>query len=65
MDLLSSSLAYISLNLIAGSVWQISRGGVIVTTAIFSKIFLKKDFTNRSIFGCSLAFFGITLVQLF
>jgi len=44
MDLLSSALAYISLNLIAGSVWQISRGGVIVTTAIFSKIFLKKNF---------------------
>jgi hypothetical protein len=65
MDLLSSALAYISLNLIAGSVWQISRGGVIVTTAIFSKICLNKKFTKSSILGCSLAFVGITLVQLF
>lgn len=65
MDLLSSLLAYISLGLIAGSVWQISRGGVIVTTAIFSKIFLKKKFTRSSILGCVLAVVGITLVQVF
>lgn len=65
MDLLASTLAYISLNLIAGSVWQISRGGVIITTAIFSRICLKKSFTKASLVGCALAFLGITLVQLF
>lgn len=65
MDLLSSGLAYISLNLIAGSVWQISRGGVIITTAIFSRIFLNKKLTNASLLGCTLAFVGITLVQIF
>lgn len=64
-DTLASMLAYISLNLIAGSVWQISRGGVIITTAIFSRIFLSKKFTNSSILGCFLAFLGITIVQLF
>lgn len=65
MDLLSSALAYISLNLISGSVWQISRGGVIITTAIFSRFCLSKKFTKASVLGCSLAFIGITLVQLF
>ena len=65
MDLFSSILAYISLNLISGSVWQISRGGVIITTTIFSKIFLNKRFTKESIIGCCMAFIGITLVQLF
>ncbi len=65
MDLLASALAYVSLNLIAGSVWQISRGGVIITTAIFSRICLSKKFTKSSLLGCILAFVGITLVQLF
>ena len=65
MDLLSSMLAYISLNLISGSVWQISRGGVIITTAIFSRIFLSKKLTKAAIVGCSLTFIGITLVQVF
>jgi uncharacterized membrane protein len=64
-DALSTLLAYVALNLTAASVWQISRGGVIVTTAIFSKIFLHKDLTLSSLIGCSLAFFGITLVQIF
>ena len=45
--------------------WQISRGGVIITTAIFSKIFLKKTFAKAGILGCVLAFVGITLVQVF
>ena len=65
MDLMSSMLGYIALNLVVGSVWEMTRGSVIITTAIFSKIFLKKDFTKSSIFGCVLAFIGITWVQLF
>lgn len=64
-DLISSILAYIALNLVSGSVWQISRGGVIITTAIFSKICLSKKFTKSAILGCFLAFIGITLVQIF
>lgn len=65
MDLLASVLAYISLNLISGSVWQISRGGTIIATAIFSKLCFRKNFTKSSILGCTLAFIGITLVQIF
>lgn len=50
--------------MVASSVWQISRGGVIVTTAIFSVIFLKRKFDKPAILGCILAFAGITGVQL-
>lgn len=65
MDFLASAMAYVSLNLIAGSVWQISRGGVIITTAIFSRICLSKKLTKSALLGCILSFTGITLVQLF
>jgi drug/metabolite transporter (DMT)-like permease len=41
-----------------------SKGGVIVTTAILSRIFLKRIFTRRAIIGCSLAFVGISSVQI-
>lgn len=64
MDLIATLLSYIALNMVASSVWQISRGGVIVTTAIFSVIFLKKRFDKPAIIGCVLAFLGITGVQL-
>jgi uncharacterized membrane protein len=50
--------------MVASSVWQISRGGVIVTTAIFSVIFLKKKFDRPAVVGCIFAFLGITGVQL-
>lgn len=64
-DLFGSGLAYFALNLISSSVWQISRGGVIITTAIFSKIFLHKKFDKSTVIGCLFTFVGITLVQLF
>jgi len=64
MDLIATLLSYIALNMVASSVWQISRGGVIVTTAIFSVIFLKKRFDRSAVCGCILAFVGITGVQL-
>lgn len=52
-----------ALNLVDTSILQISRGGTVVATALLSKIFLHKKFTSRSIFGCMLAFIGITGVQ--
>ena len=64
MDLLASLLSYIALNMVASSVWQISRGGVIITTAIFSFLFLKKKFERNAILGCFIAFIGITGVQV-
>jgi hypothetical protein len=62
-DLLATLFSYLALNTVDSSVWQMSKGGVIVTTAILSKLLLKRVFTNRAILGCSLAFIGITGVQ--
>lgn len=64
MDLLSTLLSYIALNLISSSVWQMSRGGNIIVTAILSRLFLQHKFTWSGIFGCVLAFIGISSVQL-
>lgn len=63
-DLLATLFSYLALNTVDSSVWQMSKGGVIVTTAILSRIFLKRIFTKRAILGCSLAFVGITSVQI-
>ena len=64
MDLLSTLLSYTALNMVDSSVWQISRGGNIVTTALLSACFLKRVFSRGAIVGCFLAFLGITGVQL-
>ena len=40
------------------------RGGVIVVTAIFSVVFLKKKLTLTQIVGCSLTIIGIGIVGL-
>ena len=64
MDVFGSGLAYVALNLVISSVWQISRGGVIITTALISWLFLKKKFTRPMVVGCVLALLGITSVQL-
>ena len=40
-DFVTSTLQYIALNFIPGSVYQMMRGGTIVTTFIFSIVFLK------------------------
>ena len=50
--------------MVPSSVWQISRGGVIATTAILSYIFLTKKITKGMIIGCLIALIGITSVQL-
>lgn len=63
-DLLATLFSYLALNTVDSSVWQMSKGGVIVTTAILSRIFLKRIFTRRAIIGCTLAFLGITGVQV-
>jgi drug/metabolite transporter (DMT)-like permease len=64
MDLLSTLLSYTALNMVDSSVWQISRGGNIIFTAILSKIFLNRIFSRTSMIGCVLAFLGITSVQI-
>ncbi len=63
-DLLGTMFAYLALNTVNTVVWQMSKGGVIISTAILSKIILKRQFTSQAIIGCILAFVGITSVQI-
>ncbi len=46
LDVISSILSYYALNMIDGSIWQLTRGGEMITTAIFCKIIMKKMFTK-------------------
>ena len=55
MDLVSTLLSYTALNMVDSSVWQISRGGNIIFTALLSRFFLKRIFSGTSILGCVLA----------
>ena len=64
MDLLSTLFSYTALNMVDSSVWQISRGGNIITTALLSICFLKRVFSRGALLGCFLAFLGITSVQI-
>jgi hypothetical protein len=41
LDFITATLHYVALNFISGSVYQMLRGGAIVTTFAFSTIFLK------------------------
>ncbi len=58
----SSNLQLISLNFIAGSVFQIFGGGIIITTFIFSLIILKIKAEKYQVVGSILAFIGIAIV---
>jgi drug/metabolite transporter (DMT)-like permease len=64
MDLLSTLLSYTALNMVDSSVWQISRGGNIITTALLSACFLKRVFSRGAVVGCLMALVGITGVQV-
>jgi len=61
-DLITSTLQYVALNFVAGSVYQMMRGGAIVTTFIFSIIFLKMKAQKNQIAGSALALIGVFIV---
>ena len=61
-DLITSTLQYVALNFVAGSVYQMLRGGAIVTTFILSIIFLKIKVQRKQIAGSSLALIGVLIV---
>lgn len=61
-DLVTSTLQYIALNFIPGSVYQMMRGGAIVTTFIFSITFLKVKIERNMVIGSALALVGVTVV---
>jgi drug/metabolite transporter (DMT)-like permease len=61
MDLIASPCEYVALNYLSGSVFSITSTIVIVSTAIFTKILLKKTFKDTQIVGCFLAIAGVLL----
>jgi drug/metabolite transporter (DMT)-like permease len=63
-DCLASTLQYIALNFIPGSVYQMMRGGTIVVTFLLSIVFLKVKVQKYQIVGSCLAFIGVFVVGL-
>ena len=63
-DLVTSTLQYVALNFVAGSVYQMMRGGAIVTTFILSIILLKIKVQKKQVAGSSLALIGILIVGI-
>lgn len=61
-DFFTTSLQFVGLFLITGSVYQILRGGVIVITAFFSVIFLKKQLNIQKYIGIGISILGTVLV---
>ena len=53
-----------ALNFISGSVYQMMRGGSIVTTFLFSIIFLKIKVMKNQVAGAALALIGVMIVGL-
>ena len=63
-DFITSTLQYVALNFISGSVYQMMRGVSIVTTLIFSIIFLKAKVMKNQIMGAGLVLIGVMIVGL-
>ena len=63
-DCITSTLQYVALNFISGSVYQMMRGGSIVTTLIFSVIFLKSKVMKNQLAGAGLVLIGVMVVGL-
>jgi len=61
-DFITTTLHYIALNFVAGSVYQMLRGGTIITTFILSILLLNINVQRKQIAGSSLAFVGILIV---
>jgi drug/metabolite transporter (DMT)-like permease len=61
MDLCASTLEMVALNYLSGSVFSIVSSIVIVSTAVFTKILLRKTFKNAQIVGCLFAIAGVLL----
>jgi drug/metabolite transporter (DMT)-like permease len=61
-DLITSTLQYVALNFVTGSVYQMMRGGTIVSTFLFSIVFLKMKAQKNQIAGSALALVGVFIV---
>lgn len=63
-DAISSTLHYIALNFISGSIYLMLRGGTIVTTLMFSILFLKFKARRHHLVGSAMAIVGVLVVGM-
>ena len=61
-DFVTSTLQCIALNFVSGSVYQMMRGGTILTTFLFSITILKVKVKPNMVIGSSLAIIEIIIV---
>jgi len=64
IDLISSTLQLVALNFVAGSVYQMIRGGTIVATFVLSILVLGMQVKRKQIAGSLLALIGIIIVGI-
>jgi drug/metabolite transporter (DMT)-like permease len=64
MDLLASTLEYMSLNYISGSAWSISSSVVILSTCVCSRVMLGTAFKAHQLLACLLAVIGVAILGL-
>lgn len=62
LDFIATNISYVALNLLPSSVWQLSKGGAIITTAFFARLLVRRRLTRRKLLGCLLVVLGITVV---
>ena len=63
-DCITSTLHYTALNFIPGSVYQMMRGSTVITTMMFSILFLNKKLKRHQILGCVVLLSGVLIVAL-
>ena len=63
-DILTSTLMLFGLLLVSASVYQMLRGGIVIFTAIFSVIFLKRKLYRHHWIGVGLVMVGLILVSI-
>lgn len=61
-DFISSTLQYTALNFISPSIYQMLRGGTIISTFCLSIFLLKVKIQKFQLFGTGLALIGILIV---
>jgi len=62
LDIIANLGYYIALNFLSGSVYQMLRGGILITTYLSSYFFLNSQFKKIKTFGCILILIGLVLV---
>jgi len=63
-DLVGSTLTFLALTMMAGSVYQMVRGAIVFITALFSILFLKSKLYRHHVTSLVVVFIGIFLVGL-